>query len=57
MVTTKPIRKTSLRRKCRQSKYLLLLALPGIVYYFLFHYAPMYGVIIAFKNYKGAAPA
>ncbi len=55
MVTTKPIRKTSLRRKCRQSKYLLLLALPGIVYYFLFHYAPMYGVIIAFKNYKGGA--
>lgn len=53
MVTTKTTRRTSLWRRCRQNKYLLLLALPGIVYYFLFHYAPMYGVVIAFKNYKG----
>ncbi len=53
MVTTKTTHRTSLWRRCRQNKYLLLLALPGIVYYFLFHYAPMYGVVIAFKNYKG----
>ncbi|GAA0351929.1 sugar ABC transporter permease [Alkalibacterium iburiense] len=32
-------------------KYLYLLLLPGIIYFALFRYAPMYGVIIAFKNY------
>lgn len=36
----------------KKSKYLQLLALPGLVYYLLFHYVPMYGVIIAFKKYQ-----
>jgi putative aldouronate transport system permease protein len=35
-----------------RDKYLLLLILPIIVYYIIFHYIPMYGVIIAFKNFK-----
>ncbi len=29
-----------------------LLLLPGVLWYFIFHYVPMYGVIIAFKDYK-----
>ncbi|RAV14163.1 ABC transporter permease [Paenibacillus contaminans] len=33
-------------------KYLTLLFLPAIVYYVVFHYIPIYGVIIAFKSYK-----
>jgi putative aldouronate transport system permease protein len=28
-----------------------LMILPVIIYYIIFHYGPMYGVIIAFKNY------
>lgn len=35
-----------------RDKYLLLLILPVLLYYFVFHYIPMYGVIIAFKNFK-----
>lgn len=35
--------------KCRDY-YLMLL--PAVVYVILFHYAPMYGLQIAFKNYK-----
>lgn len=31
---------------------LYLCLLPAVVYLFLFNYMPMYGVIIAFKNYK-----
>lgn len=31
---------------------LYLLLLPGIVYIFLFHYIPMYGVTIAFKDFS-----
>ena len=31
---------------------LYLFLLPACAYYFIFHYMPMYGVQIAFKNYK-----
>lgn len=36
----------------KKSRYLQLLAIPGLIYYLVFHYAPMYGVIIAFKKYQ-----
>jgi putative aldouronate transport system permease protein len=42
-------KKTETYRKY-SSFYLLLL--PGLIYFALFKYAPMYGVIIAFKNYS-----
>lgn len=30
------------------------MVLPGLAYFLIFKYVPMYGIIIAFKNYKGA---
>ncbi|WP_199621181.1 ABC transporter permease [Paenibacillus alkalitolerans] len=33
------------------NKYLYLMMIPVIAYYVIFHYAPMYGAIIAFKDY------
>ncbi|MEF3305910.1 ABC transporter permease [Paenibacillus sp. GYB003] len=33
-------------------KYLTLLFLPAAIYYAIFHYVPIYGVLIAFKDYK-----
>ena len=36
-------------------RYLHLMVLPGLAFFLLFKYVPMYGIIIAFKNYKGAA--
>lgn len=35
-----------------RDKYLLLLILPVLLYYFVFHYIPMYGIIIAFKKFS-----
>ncbi|MFP5368173.1 MAG: sugar ABC transporter permease, partial [Actinomycetes bacterium] len=32
-------------------KWLYLLLLPGVVYFAIFRYGPMYGVTIAFKDY------
>lgn len=36
----------------KKHKYKYLIFLPILVYLILFHYKPMYGIIIAFKNYR-----
>jgi len=33
-------------------RYLLLMLLPGMIYYLLFKYGPMYGLVVAFKDYR-----
>jgi putative aldouronate transport system permease protein len=33
-------------------RFLLLMLVPGLAYYLLFKYGPMYGLIIAFKEYR-----
>ncbi len=39
-------------KKFNDGKYLFLLVLPAVICLALFHYFPMYGIIIAFKDYK-----
>lgn len=36
----------------KHNKVLLLMSLPGLIWLFIFKYAPMYGVLIAFKKYS-----
>lgn len=36
----------------KRYKFLFLLVLPGVLYYLIFCYGPMFGVIIAFKDYR-----
>ena len=43
--------KTGFICEMRKNKYVYLLALPGIIFFLVFHYAPMFGIIIAFKDY------
>lgn len=50
-----PARRGRLGTILYNQRYFLLLFIPGAIYYLLFHYAPMYGVLMAFKNYKGNA--
>ena len=38
----------------KRNRYIYLMALPVLVYYLLFHYQPMYGAIIAFKDFTPA---
>ena len=38
----------------RRNKALYLLVLPVLLFYLIFHYKPMYGAIIAFKDYTPA---
>lgn len=42
---------SSIKKGFYKSRYLYFLFLPVIVYYVIFHYTPMYGLIIAFKKY------
>lgn len=39
------------RRELRKNGSLWLLVLPVLVFYFIFHYMPMYGVLMAFQDY------
>ncbi|QUI24639.1 sugar ABC transporter permease [Vallitalea pronyensis] len=44
--------KTKLFLRLRKEKYLQMMALLGIAWIIVFNYAPMYGIIIAFKDYS-----
>lgn len=39
-------------RRLKRDKYLLLLLLPCLLYYLIFKYAPIFGIIIAFKDFN-----
>ena len=39
-------------RNFGREKYLHMLVLPAIVYFLIFAYVPMYGIVIAFKNFS-----
>jgi putative aldouronate transport system permease protein len=41
-----------LRKDIARSKYLYLLALPGLVFFLIFKYIPMFGIVVAFQNYS-----
>jgi putative aldouronate transport system permease protein len=43
-----------IRKDFEKNKELYLIVLPVIIYYLIFHYKPMYGAIIAFKNFVPA---
>ena len=42
-------------KQVKKNKMVYLMVLPVIIYYLLFHYKPMYGIIIAFQNYSPRA--
>jgi len=44
-----------LGKDLRKYSGIYVLVIPVILYYILFHYKPMYGLIIAFKNYRPGA--
>ena len=45
---------TRLRNELSKNKYLYVMSIPVILYYLIFHYLPMSGIVIAFKNYDVA---
>lgn len=48
----KPAKKSLLWKRTVRDKYLLLLLAPTMIYLFIFKYLPMFGIVIAFKQYN-----
>ena len=42
----------SLRKEYRRNKHIYLMLLPVVLYFLVFHYQPMYGLQIAFKDFS-----
>ena len=49
---TSKLQQTLVWERIKQQKILLLMLLPGLALTFIFRYIPMYGVLIAFKDYN-----
>jgi putative aldouronate transport system permease protein len=48
---TIPSKRTSMLSALKKQRFLFLLLLPGIIYFLIFRYGPMYGILLAFKKY------
>jgi putative aldouronate transport system permease protein len=49
---TTPALGKELGREWKRRKWLYAMSLPGLLVLFIFSYVPMYGILIAFKNYR-----
>ncbi len=45
-------RREEMMKNIRKNKWIYLMIAPGILYFFIYKYIPMYGLIIAFQDYK-----
>ncbi|MBS4207852.1 sugar ABC transporter permease, partial [Bacillus sp. FJAT-50079] len=51
-VVEKSSMRAELMRRIKKNKLLYLMITPGLLYFFIYKYVPMYGLIIAFQDYK-----
>lgn len=51
-ISVKPINKSSGLYYFWTNRYLYLLLVPCVVYFIIFNYVPMYGLVLAFKDFK-----
>lgn len=49
---TQGLRRSSIWGRLRKDKWVYLLLTPGLLYFIIFKYVPMWGVMLAFKNYQ-----
>jgi ABC-type polysaccharide transport system, permease component len=46
------VHKPGLRSKMWRYRWLYLFMIPGILYYLIYHYVPMFGLVVAFQDYN-----
>ena len=52
LIAEKQSFKFSLKKRIHASRFLIMMIIPAIIYYAIFCYVPMYGVLIAFTKYS-----
>ena len=52
LIAKKQSFKYSLKKRIKSSKFLIAMIIPAIIYYAIFCYIPMYGVLISFTRYS-----
>jgi putative aldouronate transport system permease protein len=50
--TRPPLRKNALVRDIVRDRWLYIMLLPGLFYFLIFRYVPMYGLVMAFQDFK-----
>lgn len=50
--TIKQIKRREKWKSLKRNKLLYLMMIPGLIYFLIYKYIPMYGLVIAFKDYK-----
>lgn len=48
----RPLQRQIIARRLWRDRYLYLLVLPGVIYFLVYRYLPMFGLVIAFKDYS-----
>ncbi|MDY0101113.1 MAG: ABC transporter permease subunit [Bacilli bacterium] len=51
LIAKKQSRFHDFKKKINRSKFLIFMGLPAVIFYFIFCYIPMYGVLMAFTHY------
>ena len=52
LIKTKQSFKFSLKKRFLNSRFLMLMIIPAIIFYAVFNYVPMYGVLLSFARYS-----
>jgi len=52
LLITKSKRRSEIFREVKKNQLIYLMILPGLLYFIIYKYFPMYGLIIAFQDYK-----
>ena len=52
LIKTKQSFKFSLKKRFINSRYLILMIIPAVIFYAIFSYIPMYGVLLSFTKYS-----
>lgn len=52
LIKTKQSFKFSLKKRFLNSRFLMLMIIPAIIFYAVFNYVPMYGVLLSFSRYS-----
>lgn len=48
----KKVKRAEMLKRIKKNKLIYLMILPGIIYFIIYKYIPMYGLIISFQDYK-----